>query len=60
MDKYLTVTEVSDNLKIPVNTVREWLRKGNLKGVRLGRHWRIKELDLQAFLKEQEGEPNNG
>jgi acetyl-CoA synthetase len=55
LDKYLTVTEVSDNLKIPVNTVREWLRKGSLKGVRIGRHWRIKEIDFQAFITEQEG-----
>ena len=60
LEKYLTVVEVADNLKIPVNTVRDWLRKGSLKGVRIGRHWIIKEIDFQAFIKQQEGETNNG
>jgi excisionase family DNA binding protein len=56
LDKYLTVVEISENLKIPASTVRDWLRKGSLKGVRIGRHWRIREIDLQEFTKRPEGE----
>lgn len=54
LDKYLTVSEVAENLKIPVATIRDWLRRGHLKGVRLGRHWRVKEIDFKSFIKEQE------
>ena len=60
MDKYLTVTEIAESLKIPTASIRDWLRRGYLKGVRLGRHWRIKEEDFQEFLKKQEGETYNG
>ena len=59
LDNYLTVQEVADSLRIPANTVRYWLRRKELKGVRLGRHWRIKEVDLQAFIKQQEEETHD-
>ena len=54
LDKYLSVEEIAENLSIPTETVRVWIRKGRLKAVKLGRHWRIKEVDLQTFIKEQE------
>ena len=32
------------------STIGEWLRSGRLKGRRIGRFWRVKESDLQAFI----------
>lgn len=59
MDKFYTVDEVAENLKVPIETVRVWLRKGTLKGVRLGRYWRIKETNLQEFINNQETKDGN-
>jgi excisionase family DNA binding protein len=52
--KLLTPDQVADRLQISRVTVMDFLRKGRLKGHRVGKLWRIKEEDLEAFL---EGEP---
>ena len=48
-----TVEEVAQTLKVPVETVYKWLRNGSLKGAKLGKHWRITEEQLQAFIDER-------
>jgi excisionase family DNA binding protein len=53
--KLLTPDQVAERLQISRVTVMDFLRKGRLKGHRVGRLWRIKEEDLEAFL---EGEPS--
>jgi excisionase family DNA binding protein len=55
LEKLHTVEEVASILNVQTNTIRIWLRKGTLKGVKLGKYWRIKESQLQEFTKEQEG-----
>ena len=52
--RLLTPEQVADRLQISRGTVMDYLRKGRLKGHRVGKLWRIKEEDLEAFL---EGEP---
>lgn len=37
-------------LAVRPKTIRDWLKRGRLKGVRAGRLWRIRERDLEAFL----------
>jgi len=48
----LTVDQVAERLKVNEQTVRRWLREGELQGVAFGGRtgWRISEDDLQAFL----------
>ena len=48
----LTVDQVAERLKVNEQTVRRWLREGELQGVAFGGRtgWRISEGDLQAFL----------
>lgn len=54
----LTITEVSDRLKVTEPTVRQWLRDGRLTGVRIGiRTWRVRPEDLNAFLNDRIGAP---
>jgi excisionase family DNA binding protein len=38
-------------LRISRLTVGDWLRSGKLIGVKVGRLWRIRESDLEAFLE---------
>ena len=51
-ERWLTVPEVADVLRVHPETVREWLRSGRLDGVRIGRRsgWRISESQLDTFL----------
>ena len=47
--------EIALMLKVTPFTVRDWIRKGNLKAIRVGpKLWRVREEDLQEYLKQQE------
>jgi excisionase family DNA binding protein len=49
--KLLTPEDVAERLTVNAATVRAWLRKGSLKGIKIGRKvWRISEVELNAFL----------
>jgi excisionase family DNA binding protein len=51
----LTVPEVAARLRVSEWTVREWLRRGRLQGLRPGgtkAGWRIDEADLERFLEK--------
>lgn len=50
-DRLLTPDDAAKALLVKSSTVREWLRTGKLKGVKMGRLWRVKESDLGEFLK---------
>jgi excisionase family DNA binding protein len=55
-DALLTVTEVSDRLKVDEETVRRWLRKGDLAGIRLGggrSGWRVEPEELARFVQSK-------
>lgn len=45
-----TVEEVSEKIKIPVETLRKYLRNGKLKGAKIGKHWRITDEQLKEFI----------
>jgi excisionase family DNA binding protein len=51
-DRVLTVNQVAQRLQVDVQTVRRWLRNGNLVGIPFGGRtgWRVTEQELQAFL----------
>ena len=49
-ERLLTPEEVAGRLNVSLVTVGRWLREGKLGG-ESGRQWRVKEKDLQAFLK---------
>jgi excisionase family DNA binding protein len=51
MEDLYTVKEVASKLKVSERAVLDWLRAGQLRGLRVGRAWRVKESDLEAFLE---------
>ena len=55
--KLLTPTDVGNRLQINERTVTLWLRKGHLRGFKLGKEWRISPDDLQAFLETRANMP---
>ena len=46
-----TVREVADRLRVTEQVVYKWLQTGKLKGIKVGRHWRVRESDLERFLQ---------
>jgi excisionase family DNA binding protein len=52
--EYLTPEEIAAILKVHPKTVRDWLRAGELKGIRLKGVWRVAREELDRFLKERE------
>ena len=49
----MTILDVSVYLKIPVSTVYEWAKKGIIRGVKIGKHWRFLENNIHSYLYSQ-------
>jgi excisionase family DNA binding protein len=50
MEKLYTPEQAGEILQVNSATVREWLKKGKLKGIKVEKLWRIRQSDLEAFL----------
>lgn len=50
-DAWLTVAEVAALQRVSRKTVLRWIAAGQLPAVRLGRHWRISQAQLDAYLQ---------
>ena len=50
-DEILTTAEVAARLKVTRQTVQRLINAGNLVASRVGREWRVKCSELEAFLK---------
>lgn len=48
-DELYTVDHVAEVLGLHVKTVRNYVREGRLKAVRIGKQYRIARADLEAF-----------
>jgi len=55
VEQLFTVEDAAKVLLVKPTTVREWLKAGKLKGMKMGRLWRVRESELEAFLQEDEG-----
>ena len=51
MNKLLTIRQVAEYLKVSERTVLRYIESGRLQASRIGQ-WRIKESDLNKFLKD--------
>ncbi len=51
-ERWYTVEEIVETLKVHEQTVRRWLKAGELRGILLGRKagYRIRASDFEAFL----------
>ncbi|OPZ46013.1 MAG: Helix-turn-helix domain protein [Firmicutes bacterium ADurb.BinA052] len=56
MEEMLTVAEVAGILRVSVRTVYNLLEAGALRGVRVGRAWRVLESALEDFIAKGGGE----
>ena len=57
-ERLFTVEQIAERLQVHENTVLSWLKRGELRGIRLGgtkAGWRIRASELERFLSEREG-----
>ncbi|MCL6583361.1 MAG: helix-turn-helix domain-containing protein [bacterium] len=45
-EKLLTLQDVAERLAVAPKTIRDWLREGKLKGLKVGKLWRVREQAL--------------
>lgn len=50
---FLTVAEVATQLRVSTMTVYRLIRSGELAAARIGRSYRVRPADLDAFLVER-------
>ena len=49
--RFYTVTETAKTLNVSIQTVRNYLRRGKLRGQRIGRPILITENNIKEFLR---------
>ncbi|MCC7273118.1 MAG: helix-turn-helix domain-containing protein [Alphaproteobacteria bacterium] len=56
-DRYQTVQELAERLEVAEETVRRWIKSGELRAIDIGKGWRIADADLERFLNARETAP---
>ena len=61
-ERWYTVADIVEKLRVHEQTVRRWLREGDLKGYSFGGKsgYRIRSSDLEAFLESHRERPDMG
>ncbi|MFA6991844.1 MAG: helix-turn-helix domain-containing protein [Candidatus Gracilibacteria bacterium] len=53
IEKYLTTEQVANILQVHPLTILKFIKQGKLKGVKIGRVYRIQENDVKQFLDDR-------
>ena len=51
-DHLLTLREAAEVLRLSTRTVREYAQRGEIEGRIIGRRWRFRRADLDAFYEK--------
>jgi excisionase family DNA binding protein len=60
MDDWDTPNELAERLHVTRQVVTKWLRKGVIRGFRVGGHWRIGRTEVDRILREGIPPPRSG
>lgn len=52
-EKFFTTEQVANILQVHPFTILKFIKQGKLKGIKLGRVYRIKESDINGFIEER-------
>lgn len=58
MEKYYTCEEISQLYDVKIITVWDWVRKGILPAIKVGKSYRIRPQDLSVFEEEHKTKTN--
>lgn len=51
--RFLTLSDVTEILQVPLATVRALVRSGDLRAIQVGGKgtWRVEQVELEAYIK---------
>jgi excisionase family DNA binding protein len=52
-EKYYTIEEVAEMLRVAYMTVYRWIKAGKLEAIKAGKQYRISETQLSKFLENK-------
>jgi excisionase family DNA binding protein len=52
-DKYYSIKEIAEKLKVVYLTVYRWIQSDKLKAYRAGKQYRIRKQDLEKFISKK-------
>ena len=52
MEKFFSCEEIAVRYAVKITTVWEWIRRGDLPAIKIGKQYRIRASDLEAFERE--------
>ena len=55
--KLMTVEDVAERLNVIPITIRRWLRRGELTGLKTPAGWRFEERDIQEWIDRHRQQP---
>lgn len=55
MERFMTVPEVADLLRVPKETVRYWHRQRTLRGFQVGKRLLFEREAVEAYIARQKG-----
>jgi excisionase family DNA binding protein len=50
-ERLYTIAEIAEYLSMTQDTIRRWIKEGQMPAIKLDRELRVKESDLEAFLE---------
>jgi excisionase family DNA binding protein len=59
VERLLDPKEAAKIVAVTSRTIKEWLRRGELTGVKVKNLWRIRESDLERFIQKGIQETSN-
>lgn len=58
-DPYLTIKEITEELRVSHETVRKWIITGRLPHVKVGKGYRVRRSDLNRMLEGDAPSPTS-
>ncbi len=55
-ERFLTLFEAAEVLRLSTRTVREYVKRGEIRGKIVGKRWRFRRADLDAFFENAPSE----
>jgi excisionase family DNA binding protein len=55
-ERLLTLREAAEVLRLSTRTVREYVKRGEIRGKIIGNRWRFRRADLDAFFENAPSE----
>lgn len=55
-DVVFSTKEVAEKFKVTYLTVFRWIKSGKLKAFKVGKQYRVRQEDLEAFIEQSKSE----